>query len=90
MTPETHSLWSGILSLLGFLLWQMYQSARRDVDALRLQNDKQETAIATLQANVAAHAGNTDRLTSAIDRLDSKIEALARSLSERRTSRPPR
>ncbi len=90
MTPETHELWSGVLSLVAFLLWNMYREARKDLDALKAQNGKQETDIATLQANGNAHNLNTERLASAIERLDLKIDELSRSLMSRQSKAPPK
>lgn len=89
MTPETHELWSGVLSLVAFLLWNMYREARRDLDGLKTQNGKQETDIATLQANGNAHNLNTERLASAIERLDTKIDQLSQSLLTRHSKAPP-
>lgn len=91
MNPETHTIWQSVLSLVAFLLWNMYREARRDLDALKTQNGKQETDIATLQANGTAHNLNTERLASAIERLDTKIDQLSQSLlASRRSSEKPR
>lgn len=90
MTPETHTIWQSALSLVAFLLWQLYSQTKRDVEALKAQNAKQETDLATLQANGNAHNLNTERLASAIERLDSKIDQLAQTiLQNRRTSEKP-
>lgn len=92
MTPETHTIWQSALSLVAFLLWQLYSQTKRDVESLKAQNAKQETDLATLQANGNAHNLNTERLASAIERLDSKIDQLAQSVlaSNRRPSEKPR
>lgn len=84
MTPETHNLWSGLLSVVAFLMFNMYREAKREIDSLKTQNAKQETDIATLQANGATHNVNTERLASAIERLDTKIDQLSQSLIESR------
>lgn len=91
MTPETHTIWQSALSLVAFLLWQLYSQTKRDVESLKAQNAKQETDLATLQANGAAHNLNTERLASAIERLDTKIDQLAQNiLASRRPSEKPR
>jgi sucrose-6-phosphate hydrolase SacC (GH32 family) len=90
VTPETHTIWQSALSLVAFLLWQLYSTTKRDVEALKAQNAKQETDLATLQANGNAHNLNTERLASAIERLDSKIDQLSQSLLQnRRASEKP-
>ena len=91
MTPETHTIWQSALSLVAFLLWQLYSQTKRDVDALKNQNAKQETDLATLQANSNSHNLNTERLASAIERLDTKIDQLSQSLltNRRATDKPP-
>ena len=69
-----------------FLVWNMYREVRKDVDALKSQNGKQETDIATLQANNHAHSLNSERLASAIVRLEEKIDQLI--TNRRSTDRP--
>ncbi len=106
MNLDQHSIWSLILTAFGVVLWNTFTKTQRDVEgrakqaevdavkvaigALQAQNTKQETDLATLQANGAAHNLNTERLASAIERLDSKIDQLSQSLlSNRRASEKP-
>jgi uncharacterized coiled-coil protein SlyX len=93
MTPDVvHWLVTAGLGAFATVLAWIFITSRHEtlarVGALEAQNAAQERELATLKANAAAHESTFDRLATAVEKLDDKIDALTQFLMARRTPPP--
>jgi hypothetical protein len=91
MTPQELAHWiltAALGALLAIVSW-VFTTSRAEtnsrVQSLENQNLRQETQLATIEAEQRAHKGGFERVESAMSRLDSKIDGILVQLGRRMT-----